>query len=332
MARAIVNKEELPPYAQAYVARITEFGFGWRFVAEHKLGDITRRVQVRDEEKLAPLGDVTKYAQAMRRGDQFPPVFLTTDGYLVDGNTRTEGARKIGWRTFPAFELDVLYEKATPAQKRQLKYFGSGFNLTHGRGMSTANLMHIIDDLTLEDDTPREMARRLHINENTANTLLNAAKARKRAERLSVKLNDSLTNSHLKLFGGKSQLFTDPVFATFIQLAQDAHLTIAATTDLSRRLVSAGTENERLNILADEREGYHEIIVGGASSPSRAAKLRQSLGFLIGTNDPDDLAELDPRAADTHVKTLVEAARRIGEAIEAQERVERSRARQQNGE
>jgi hypothetical protein len=330
LARVVTSKDQLPPYAQAYVARIEEFGFGWRFVAEHKLGDISRRVQVRDEEKLAPLGDVSKYAQAMRRGDQFPPVFLTADGYLIDGNTRTEGARKIGWRTFPAFELDVLYEQATPAQKRQLKYFGSGFNLTHGRGMSTAYLLHIIDDLTLEDDTPREMARRLHISENTANTLLNAAKARKRAERLNVKLNDGLTNSHLRLFGGKSQLFTDPVFAQFILLAQDAHLTISATTDLSRRLVAAGTENERLNILADEREGYHEIIMGGATGPSRAAKLRQSLGYLIGQSDPDDLAELDPRAAETHVKTLVEAARRIGEAIEAQERVERSRVR--NGE
>jgi hypothetical protein len=330
MARAYINKEDLPPYAQAYVARIEEFGFGWRFVTEHKLGDITRRVQVRDTDKLAPVGDVNKYAQAMRRGDQFPPVFITTDGYLVDGNTRTEAARKLGWRGFPAFELDVLYEQAPDSVKRQLVYLGSGFNLTHGRGMNTANLMHIVDAISLEDDTPREMARRLHINQSTANTLLNAAKARNRAQRLGIKLDDRLTNSHLKLFGGKSQLYTDPVYAQFILLAQDARLSIAATTDLARRLTNAGTENERLVILADEREGYQEVITGGATNPSRAAKLRQSLGYLIGQDDPTDLAELEPRAAATHVKTLVEAAARLNEVIEAQRRVEASRV--QNGE
>ena len=326
MARAIVRKEDLPPYAQAYVARIEEFGFRWKFVAEHKLGDITRRVQVRDTDKLAPTGDVNNYAQAMRRGDQFPPAFLTSDGYLVDGNTRTQAANKIGWRTFPAFELEVLYEQAPESVRRQLKYLGSGFNLTHGRGMSTANLMHIVDDLAVEDDTPREMARRLHINQSTANTLLNAAKARNRAQRLGIKLDDRLTNSHLKLFGGKSQLYTDPVYAQFIQLAQDARLSIAATTDLARRLTAAGTENERLTLLADERQGYQDVIVGGAGRPSRAAKLRQSLGYLIGAEDVDELAELEPGAGAAHVKALIAAAKRISEVIEAQERVERSRA------
>jgi hypothetical protein len=197
--------------------------------------------------------------------------------------------------------------------------------------MSTANLMHIIDDLTVEDDTPREMARRLHINENTANTLLNAAKARKRAQRLGLKLNDNLTNSHLKLFGGKSALYTDPVYAAFLQLAQDARLSIAATTDLARRLTVAGTENERLTLLADERQGYQDVIVGGAGRPSRAAKLRQSLGYLIGSDDAEELAELEPGAADAHIKTLVAASRRLTEVIEAQQRVERSRAGQ-NGE
>jgi hypothetical protein len=330
MARAIVNKEDLPPYAQAYVKRIEEFGFRWRFVAEHKLGDITRRVQVRDEDKLAPTADVNNYAQAMRRGDQFPPVFLTTDGYLVDGNTRTEAAGKIGWRAFPAFELEVAYEQAPDSVKRQLKYLGSGFNLTHGRGMTTANLMHIVDDLALEDDTPREMARRLHINQSTANTLLNAAKARNRARKLGIKLNDRLTNSHLKLFGGKSQLYTDPVYAQFILLTQDARLSIASTTDLARRLAAAGTENERLNLLADERQGDQDVIVGGANRPSRAAKLRQSLGYLVGAENAEELAEFEPSASEAHIRTLVEAAARLNEVIEAQRRVELSR--QQNGE
>jgi hypothetical protein len=325
MARAVTRKEDLPPYAQASVQRIEEFGFGWRFFADHKLGDITNRVQVRDTDKLAPPAEVSKYAQAMKRGDQFPPAILTGDGVLVDGSTRTEAVNKNNWRTFPAFELDVLYHKAPDSVKRQLKYLGSGFNLTHGRGMNTANLMRIVDDLALDDDTPQDLARRLHIPNSTANTLLNASKARKRAERLGIVLNDNLTNSHLRLFGAKSPLYTDPVFASFILLAQDARLSITATTDLARRLAASGTENERLEVLAEERSGYRDIISGGATSPSRAAQLRRSLGFLIGQDDADTLAELSPEASETHVKTLIAAADRLNKVIAAQQRVEQSR-------
>jgi hypothetical protein len=325
MAKVIVNKADLPPYAQAYVTRIEEFGFRWKFVAEHRLGDIGRRVQIRDDEKVAPPSEVSRYAQAMRRGDQMPPVVLTADNYMVDGNTRTEAANKLGWRTFPAFELDVSFHNAPDSIKRQLQYLGGGFNLTHGRGMNTANITHLVESLSLEDDTPRELARRLHLPESTASTVLNASKARKRATRLNIKLNGKLTNSHLKLFGAKSQLFTDPVFAQFILLTQDARLSIQATTDLAKRLQAAGTEAERLEVLREERNGYHDIIVGGATSPSRAAQLRRSLGFLIGQDDPDVLAELEPSAADTHMKTMVAAARRLTEVIEAQQKIERSR-------
>jgi hypothetical protein len=325
MARAIVNKADLPPYAQAYVQRIEEFGFTWRFFPDHKLGDITNRVQVRDTAQLAPPKEVSKYAQAMKRGDQFPPVVLTADGVMVDGNTRTEAANKVGWRTFPAFEVDVVFSKAPDSVKRQLVYLGAGFNLTHGRGMNTANLTNIVESLALDDDTPQELARRLHIPNATANTMLNAAKARKRAERLNIKLNKNLTNSHLKMFGAKSQLYTDPVYAQFILLTQDARLSISATTDLAKRLALAGTENERLNVLAEERRGYQDVIVGGATSPSRAAQLRRSLGFLIGQEDADTLAELSPDASESHVKTLVAAAQRLNEVIEAQQRVEQSR-------
>jgi hypothetical protein len=120
-------------------------------------------------------------------------------------------------------------------------------------------------------------------------------------------------------------LYTDPVYAQFILLTQDARLSIGATTELAKRLALAGTENERLNVLAEERRGYHDVIVGGATSPSRAAKLRQSLGYLIGAEDPDELAEKSPDASESHVKTLIAAADRLNKVIAAQQRVEQSR-------
>jgi hypothetical protein len=324
MAKALTRAADLPPYAQAYVAQIESFGFGWRFVEDYRLGTVDKRVQVRDIEDRAPLHETSKYAQALKRGDQFPPVFHTADNYLVDGATRTEAARQIGWTTFPTFILDVKYSNAPDSVRRQLTSLGAGFNATHGKRMSAANFALIVDTISVEDDTPKEIAKRLHLPESTANTLLNAAKAKHRATKLGVQLNGSLTNSHLRLFGGKANQFTDPVFRAFIQLAQDAHLTITATSELSKRLAATGTERERLDMLESEQQGYRNVIDGGSAKPTRAAKLRQSLGYLIG-QDSDELAELDPHASRLHAQTLRDAMIALENVVNAQARVERTR-------
>lgn len=325
MARAITREDSLPPYAQAYVARIRAFGFGWAFAEEHPLVPTGKRIQVRDSEYLAPPKEVTRYEQALRKGDQMPPVIVTADGYLVDGATRTEAARKVGWNHYPAFRLDVAFENATAPQRRELMALGAGFNLTHGRGMNTANIARIIADVMEDDDSPKDIAKKLHIPESTANTLVNAARARRQASRLGVELTGTLSNTHLRIFGAKYHQYTEPVWAEFLSLAQDARLTIAAIMDLSRRLDATGTERGRMDLLDTERVILRDRINGAAVSSSKAAKLRQSLGYLL-VQDAESLAEREPSAASTHVTTLREAARQLANVIEAQERVERSRA------
>lgn len=321
-----VSKEtELPGYAKPTAGHIKRFAYTWRFVEEQPLGDVNKRVQVRDIGALAPGREVSRYAEAMKRGDQFPPVVLTADGYLVDGATRTEAARKRGWATFPAFVLDINFDDALPVQQEQLVYMGAGFNLTHGRGMSTRNLADIVERVTDESDTPKDVARKLHIPSSTASTLLNAANARKRAIKLGVEVNGSLTNSSLKLLGGKSQKFTNPVFSGFFQLAQDAKLPLNALTNLAKRLEEAGTEHERIEILEDERAAYRDIIEGGATSPSPAAQLRQKLGFLLRVDDPDKLVEHEFGAAGQHNEALTKAAEKLYAVIQAQQTADAAR-------
>jgi hypothetical protein len=139
-----------------------------------------------------------------------------------------------------------------------------------------------------------------------------------------VDLNNTLTNSHLRLFGNKAKHFSDPVFKEFISLAQDAHLTVPATTALARRLEGMGTENERLELLSTERQAYSNVIDGGESNPAKSAKLRQSLGFLINT-DAEVLAEQNPQAAHLHTKTIRQAYEQLERIMDAQIQVERAR-------
>lgn len=319
------KETELPGYARSTATHIRKFSFTWRFFQDHGLADVSKRVQVRDIKQLAPPHEVNRYAEAMKRGDQFPPVIITADGYLVDGATRTEAARKRGWTGFPTFVLDINYGDALPVQQKQLVYMGAGFNLTHGRGMNTKNIADIVLEVTDVDDTPSEVARKLHISTSTASTLLNAANAKKRAERLGVDVDGTLTNSALKLFGGKSSRFTDPVFKEFFKLAQDAKLPYGTVNSLAKRLEAAGTEHERIDILDTERLAYRDLIEGGATSPSPAAKLRQNLGFLLRVDDPEKLIEHEGGAVSQHNDALTKAAEKLFAVIEAQQNADKAR-------
>jgi hypothetical protein len=324
MARGITKEESLPGYAQSTAPRIKVFGFNWMFFPEWKLADPNHRVQIRPIAQLAPAREIAKYAQDLKRGDQMPPVIMTSDYYVIDGNTRTEAARKIGRTTFPTFVLDVNYSDATDSQRKQLIALGASMNLTHGRSMNIAATAAIIESITYDDTSPKQLAKDLHIPESTANTYLNAAKTRRRAKRVGVELKDTLTNSHLKLFGNKTKYFSDQVFKVFIQLTQDARLTVPATTILSRRLEDLGTEDERLDLLKVEREAYSDVIEGGQGNPSKAAKLRQSLGFLINA-DAEVLAEHNPQASRLHTRTIRQAYEQLEKIMDAQIRVERAR-------
>lgn len=330
MARAITTAANLPSYAQGSIGKLKLFGFSnengqlaWKFFEEYRLADTARRVQVRDTGTLAPGREVSQYAQAMKRGDQFPPVILTEDGYLVDGSTRTEAARKARIPRLPAFILSVNYEDAPEAMRRQFVALGASFNIIHGKRMSAANIVAIIDQVSDEDDRPADIARKLSVPLATAQTAMAAAKTARRAKVLGTELNGSLTSTHLKILGNKSDKLTGPVFREILELTQDAKLSVPAMTSLMRRTEREETEHARLAILHAERTALQGVIDGGESRPSRAARLRQALGVLISTEDPGLLVELAPGAQADHARTLEEAADRLAEVMKAQAKLAR---------
>lgn len=331
MARMTTQIERFPSEARFGAERIKKHGFEPGYIEDYPLVSQDRRMQIRAISSVAPRNEVVKYQQALKRGDLMPPVIVTSDGWLVDGATRTEAARRLGWKKFPALVLDVLYEHAGQEQLRRLMELGADFNDTHGRGMSTANLMSIINATADDHDTPSTVALRMKIPTSRATTLLNAVKATRRARRLGVELDNSLTNSHLKLLGGKEEKLMDPVFGKLVTLAQDAHLSIGALTELCKRVQSLGTENERLTLLDTERGVYRDVISGGERRPSKAAKVRQHLGFLLHEDNPELMVEFSVDAAADYRQVLINSRKRIDQILEAQLRADDARMVRQEG-
>ncbi len=66
---------------------------------------IEEGTQIRSENHRAPKGTVDQYVTHMNHGAVFPPIVISTDGRLVDGNARLAAARTLKRKTFPTYKV-----------------------------------------------------------------------------------------------------------------------------------------------------------------------------------------------------------------------------------
>ena len=121
---------------------------------------IDKRVQARA--KIVP-EVVDEYAEAMRKGDEFPPLVVFQEGdiyILADGFTRYAAAKRAG-RTH--INCEVL-----AGGLRDAMLYAVGANATHGRPRSTADKRCAVRKLLNDDEwctwSDREIARRCHVS------------------------------------------------------------------------------------------------------------------------------------------------------------------------
>src|SRR5258708_32944699 len=88
------DRDKLPDWAKSTASKIEDLGFRWEFNWEYPVPDLdtVQRVQIRDEAHIGQASEVRLYAEAMKRGDKFPPGVVTQDGRIVDFNTRARAA------------------------------------------------------------------------------------------------------------------------------------------------------------------------------------------------------------------------------------------------
>jgi hypothetical protein len=323
-----MNMEDIPPYAQSTAARIELMGFTrWSFDEDARLPDLTKRLQVRDEASLAPRAEVTRYAASLKRGDLMPPIIMTKDEYLVDGATRIAAALRAKRSHFPAFYLNVNFTNAPQPVLDELTMLGTAFNMTHGNKMNRADVERVIQVVSHEGDSPRDIANRLgNVSESTVRSVINARSARTRAADLGIELNGEtyhpLTQTHLARLGDKAKQFNNQVFKEFITLIRDTGMSTTDAENLSRRLTVQGDDDSKLALIQAERDSRPY----GSSRPSRAGKLRQSLGYSLKFADqPDLLIETSQEAAPVHRQVIHDAIAALQLVERAQFNLDRSR-------
>jgi hypothetical protein len=99
---------------------------------------------------------VQEYAEAMRRGDVFPPVDVFFDGadyWLGEGYHRVDAARQIG--------REMICADVRPGTKRDAILHGIGANATHGLRRSQADKRRAVERLLTDPEWARWSDRKI---------------------------------------------------------------------------------------------------------------------------------------------------------------------------
>jgi hypothetical protein len=303
---SIKNRQQLPDLAKPTADLIEKFGFTWELDFEYPTPDAAKRIQIREEKHYVPREMVMRIASAMARQEKFPPVVVTADGYLVDGNTRTQAARHNKQPFIQALILQDSYEGCTERVARRLRLLGAAFNARHGKGIDREEIRKAVEFIG-QDDTydGTRIAALIGVTDSTVKSMLAEMKARARAESVGVHLNGSVAATPLRILGQASEKLNDEPFQAVASLAQDTGMAPGELREVIRQMHDARSDEGAVAVVDEQRKARREQIAeyraSGKSKPPAAAKLRQRLGFILDFESrPEELVELNPEVVVKH--------------------------------
>lgn len=307
MVSTIVTREQI---ARPVIDLVERFGFKWEVEDEYSLPDLAQRLQIRDEAHYAPSGKVQEICAAFERGERLPPIVVTNDGHLVDGNTRVTAARRNKSPYIHAVILNVNFEGATDDETRRLWTLGAAFNARHGNGINREELRRAVAQIGSDPTySATRIAALLGVTDRVIQGLLAEKKARDRAEGLGFHPNGAFNATKLGVMGRQSEYLNDEPFGALFSLVEDTGMGANEIKEVAQRVRDAKSDKGALEILSQEKEARKQQIAiykaSGKSVPPMAAKLRQRMGFIIRfEEDPKGLLEHNPELAGNHVKLI----------------------------
>jgi len=127
--------------------------------------------KIRAEESTQPRAAIDRtlvdeYAEALERGDVFPPIYVLLDGeqyWLVDGFHRLAAHAKAGAKTINA--------RVSNGTRRDAEWQCLAANATHGKRRTRADKRRAIERALMDEEwrkkSDREIARHLHVSDKT---------------------------------------------------------------------------------------------------------------------------------------------------------------------
>lgn len=309
------------------IAEIERLGFGWTEVSNYDLGklDLSRRVQVRESNHYAPKDMVDQFVIQMSEV-AFPPPVVTSDGWIVDGNTRV-GARKVRKEKFtPAIVLDVNYESGatTIKQKTLLHALAATLNQTGGLRLTAKEIREVATSLVELGWKTEQIGRAIGLRPSSVTQVKREIAAVGKLGRVGMNANGELKGASLRALGTDNVVgLNDIPFRELATLAADAGFNASEITSTAKELRDIGSDTgavDRVTSLRDEmNERIQERKLTGIGKPPVSRQLRQRLGFITKfVGRESELLETSPQAIPMHIEALTTAIAVLTDVLAAQ--------------
>jgi disulfide oxidoreductase YuzD len=294
-ARATLNGgggggSSIPPLKwSTVVTEIERLGLSYKEDSHFELNRIdieNRRVQVREMNHIAPKESVKRFAEQMST-TEFPPIIMTEDDYIVDGNTRVEAARSRKITFLPAFVLPEPFGSATPDKIRKIKALAATLNCNAGVALTVAERRRAVPDLLALNWRVEQIRRALGLTTGAVAQIKKELEAKARLDKLGLVLDAKKESILLRGLGATSvMLLKDKPFNELAILARESGLKSREIATLAKEMRETGSEEAEIELIAKKRREMHERIVEhhltGNGKPSRSSQLRRCLGFILG--------------------------------------------------
>lgn len=275
-------------------------------VAEYDLDAITERVQIRDAKHVAPTARVKEYAERMKV-EQTPPILVTRDGYLVDGNTRIKAARKNGRKHLPAVVIDIDYHGGDARTLARLEALAAKAN-RHGEPLDKTEKREAVRELVRDGWANDVISMFVGVVTSVIGQIKDEIAAEDKFARVNFVPNGKVREASLRALGKAADLNDEP-FLLLTQLTGDAGLNTPEIRSLAKKVREAGSDTAAISLLNEERKlrqaQIEEKALTGYGKPPMSRQLRQHLGFVNKHGqDGDKLVERNPDYMDAHIEAI----------------------------
>lgn len=312
-----------------YLAEIEDLRFDYTEVAQYDVTKLSRdrRVQARDYAStgkgFAPKEEVDRYAVAMAHS-VFPPVIVTKDEWLIDGNTRVGARIQRKEKFHPAVILDLDFGASSTEEQEKIFALAVTLNAQHGKNLTKRERRAAVVTLIDLGWNNAQIERRVGIPNTEINKMRKVIEAKTRLTSLDVTANGNLSVTAQAALGeAKTLLLNDDPYKALATLVMDAGLNASEVKAISKEILALGSDTEKLGRLDAIRGEFAEQIESVKFShtpkPPVARQLRQHLGFVLKYQDKASLlVERNGEYAETHKEYIEKSIEILRAALAAQ--------------
>jgi ParB-like chromosome segregation protein Spo0J len=252
----------------------------------------------------------------------FPPILVTTDKFIVDGNTRVAACQKRKDNFFPAAVLEASYAHASDQERAQIHALAATLNQKGGQRIKPSEMRKVTEDLLDLGWNADNVSRAIGASVSTISQVRREREGFKRLEHLGFDPSQFDQSSHRVLGSVDAMALNDEPYRQLAKLTLDAGLQIKEVIELARAMKATGSDQAGIEVARKLREEQASRIraraLTGKGKPPPSSLVKRALGLVLKYR-PTEIVEHNEAAMRAYRDVLDKAVEILSETIELQD-------------